>query len=52
MSAAQTAAALGLSPKTVDVHKRNLYAKLGARSQAEAVAVALRRRLLDPSAGR
>ena len=52
MSAAEAAAALGISPKTVEVHKRNLYAKLGARSQAEAVAVALRRRLLDPSAPR
>jgi len=45
-SAAEAAAELGISRKTVAVHKRNLYAKLGARSQAEAVAVALKRGLL------
>jgi DNA-binding NarL/FixJ family response regulator len=45
-SAAEAAEELGISRKTVAVHKRNLYAKLGARSQAEAVAVALKRGLL------
>jgi DNA-binding NarL/FixJ family response regulator len=47
-SAAETAAELGISAKTVDVHKRNLYAKLGVRSQSEAVAVALQRRMFEP----
>jgi DNA-binding NarL/FixJ family response regulator len=45
-SAAEAAEELGISRKTIAVHKRNLYAKLGARSQAEAVALALKRGLL------
>jgi DNA-binding NarL/FixJ family response regulator len=45
-SAAEAAEDLGISRKTIAVHKRNLYAKLGARSQAEAVALALKRGLL------
>jgi DNA-binding NarL/FixJ family response regulator len=48
LSASEAARELGISPKTIDVHKRNLYAKLGARSQVEAVAVALRRAILAP----
>jgi DNA-binding NarL/FixJ family response regulator len=49
-STAETALELGITPGTVRVHKRNLYGKLGVRSQAEAVAVALNRRLLEPHA--
>lgn len=45
-SAAEAAEELGISRKTIAVHKRNLYAKLGARSQAEAVALALKRGML------
>ena len=45
-SAAEAAEELGISRKTIAVHKRNLYAKLGARSQAEAVALALKSGLL------
>ena len=47
-SAAEAAEELGISRKTIAVHKRNLYAKLGARSQAEAVALALKRGMLRP----
>jgi DNA-binding NarL/FixJ family response regulator len=47
-SSAETASELGITAGTVRVHKRNLYGKLGVRSQAEAVAVALNRRLLEP----
>jgi DNA-binding NarL/FixJ family response regulator len=51
-SAAEAAEELGISRKTIAVHKRNLYAKLGARSQAEAVALALKRGMLRREAPR
>ncbi len=38
---AQIAEALGLSPATVQTHVRNAKAKLGARTRAQAVALAL-----------
>lgn len=41
MSSAQVASSLGLSPRTVDNHKQRIYAKLGVRSQAHAIAMAM-----------
>ncbi|MGH3430067.1 MAG: response regulator transcription factor, partial [Mycobacteriales bacterium] len=41
MSSLQVAASLGISSRTVENHKRRIFAKLGVRSQAHAVAVAL-----------
>jgi DNA-binding NarL/FixJ family response regulator len=43
LSTAEIAEQLGCQPKTVDVHKHNAYAKLGARNAAHAVAICLRR---------
>ncbi len=43
----EVAAKLGLSPATVQTHVRNAKAKLGARTRAQAVAVALRGGLID-----
>ncbi|MGH3494576.1 MAG: LuxR C-terminal-related transcriptional regulator, partial [Sciscionella sp.] len=40
--------ALFISEKTVSVHLSRVMAKLGARRRAEAVAIAIQRRLLDP----
>lgn len=45
---AQIAALLELSPATVQTHVRNAKAKLGARTRAQAVALALRRGLIVP----
>ncbi len=45
---AQVAAQLGLSPATVQTHVRNAKAKLGARTRAQAVALALRQGLIEP----
>jgi DNA-binding NarL/FixJ family response regulator len=45
----EVAAAMGISPKTVENHKRQLFAKLGVQNQAHAVAVAMRRGLVKPT---
>ena len=42
----QIAELLELSPATVQTHVRNAKAKLGARTRAQAVAIALRRGLI------
>jgi DNA-binding NarL/FixJ family response regulator len=42
MSGAQIAAKLVLSPETVRTHVRNAMNKLGARTRAQAIAVAMR----------
>ena len=41
---------MGISPKTVENHKQRIFCKLGVQNQAHAVAVAMRRGLLSPSA--
>jgi DNA-binding CsgD family transcriptional regulator len=43
----QIAATLGLSPATVQTHVRNAKAKLGARTRAQAVAMALQRNIIS-----
>jgi two-component system response regulator DesR len=43
----EIAAALGISPKTVEKYKYGIFSKLGAVNQAQAVALALRAGLLD-----
>jgi len=48
----RVAAALGISPKTVENHKQRIFAKLGVQNQAHAVAVASRRGLLPPTFAR
>lgn len=44
----QIAAMLGLSPATVQTHVRNAKAKLGARTRAQAVAMAIGQELISP----
>ena len=44
----QIAELLELSPATVQTHVRNAKAKLGARTRAQAVAIALQRGLIEP----
>ena len=46
----QIAALLELSPATVQTHVRNAKSKLGARTRAQAVAIALQRGLIGASA--
>jgi DNA-binding NarL/FixJ family response regulator len=41
------AAALGIAPRTVKVHVQNILGKLGAANRTEAVAIALRQRLIS-----
>ena len=43
----QVADKLDLSPATVQTHVRNAKAKLGARTRAQAVALALRRGMIS-----
>ena len=50
LSAREIAAELSVSTSTVKTHMRNLYAKLGAHSRAEAVESGRALRLLAPSA--
>jgi DNA-binding NarL/FixJ family response regulator len=45
-------AALSISPRTVENHKRRIFAKLGVHSQAHATASAVRLGLLRPPANR
>ena len=45
----QVAASLHLSPATVRTHVRNAKTKLGARTRAQAVALALQRHLIRSS---
>jgi LuxR family maltose regulon positive regulatory protein len=52
LSAPEIAAELSVSTSTVKTHMRNLYAKLGAHSRAEAVESARTLGLLAPSAAR
>lgn len=40
---------LGLSPKTIDVHRTNMMARLGVHSLAQLIGFALREGLIDPS---
>ncbi|MEA2302805.1 MAG: hypothetical protein QOH43_85 [Solirubrobacteraceae bacterium] len=47
LTARGTAAALFVSPSTVRTHLEHVYAKLGVRDKASAVAVALRQGLID-----
>lgn len=46
----QIARTLGLSPATVQTHVRNVKAKLGARTRAQAVALGISRGLIEPAA--
>ena len=52
MSSLQVATSLGISPRTVENHKQRIFAKLGVRSQAHAVAVALASGDLPPIVAR
>jgi DNA-binding CsgD family transcriptional regulator len=49
MSAGETSQQLGISPKTVENHKRRIFAKLGVQNQSHAVAIATRAGLLERS---
>ena len=46
----EIASALGVAVSTLERHLVNLYAKIGARGRADAIAYALRHRLDTPSA--
>jgi PAS domain S-box-containing protein len=43
----QAAGQMGVSPETARTHVRNAMEKLGARTRAQAIALALKRRLID-----
>lgn len=47
MSNKEIASALNLSPRTVQSHLASIFSKLGATSRTEAVAIALRKNLVD-----
>jgi DNA-binding NarL/FixJ family response regulator len=47
----ETSQRLGISPKTVENHKRRIFAKLDVQNQAHAVAIAVRGGLLLSDAG-
>ena len=47
MSASETSHQLGISPKTVENHKRRIFATLEVQNQAHAVAIATRAGLLE-----
>jgi DNA-binding NarL/FixJ family response regulator len=48
----EMAAAMGISPKTIEKYKHGIFSKLGVQNQTHAVAVALRQGLLDSSVAR
>lgn len=48
-SVREVATLLAISPRTVENHKRRIYAKLGVHSQSHAVALATQFGLLDPT---
>jgi DNA-binding CsgD family transcriptional regulator len=47
LDARQIGAELGISPKTVDIHRGNIKIKLGVKSTVNIVRVVLLRRLVD-----
>jgi DNA-binding CsgD family transcriptional regulator len=47
-TSAAIAERLGISPRTVEVHRANLLHKLGLRTQTDVIRYALRRGLLPP----
>jgi DNA-binding NarL/FixJ family response regulator len=47
MSDMHIASQLGVSPSTIESHRKNLRSKLGARNSAEIVRIAMERGLMD-----
>jgi DNA-binding NarL/FixJ family response regulator len=47
-TSAEIAARLGISPRTVEVHRANLLHKLGLRTQTDVIRYAIRRGILPP----
>ncbi len=47
----EVGARLGISAKTVENHKRQLFRRLGVQNQAHAVAIAMRRGLISSGVG-
>ncbi len=47
-TSAEIAAKLGISPRTVEVHRANLLHKLGLRTQTDVIRYAIRRGILPP----
>jgi DNA-binding NarL/FixJ family response regulator len=48
-TARETSERLGISPKTVENHKRRIFEKLGVQNQSHAVALCIRAGVLNPS---